>query len=148
MVPHDLHATAGGNAVVEFLVEQITESRLPTRAWNGMNRKQRERKANRLIGCLSKNQWPNVKDIFDALTKGWKCGCVVFQLGSGFISTMGPKLRIDQSYNKQSLILIKQRKQICRFCCTSDEELSLLSASSGAGSRRVSVSDNHVMRNT
>ncbi|PMD14525.1 hypothetical protein NA56DRAFT_754739 [Hyaloscypha hepaticicola] len=32
MVPHDLHATGGGNAVVEFLVEQITESRLPTRA--------------------------------------------------------------------------------------------------------------------
>jgi hypothetical protein len=32
MVPHDLHATGGGNEVVEFLVEQITESRLPTRA--------------------------------------------------------------------------------------------------------------------
>ena len=32
MVPHDLHATGGGNAIAEFLVEQITESRLPTRA--------------------------------------------------------------------------------------------------------------------
>jgi len=32
MVPHDLHATGGGNAIPEFLVEQITESRLPTRA--------------------------------------------------------------------------------------------------------------------
>jgi hypothetical protein len=32
MVPHDLHSPGGGNAVVEFLVEQITESRLPTRA--------------------------------------------------------------------------------------------------------------------
>lgn len=32
MVPHDLHAAGGGNAIVDFLVEQITESRLPTRA--------------------------------------------------------------------------------------------------------------------
>jgi hypothetical protein len=32
MVPHDLHATGSGNAIAEFLVEQITESRLPTRA--------------------------------------------------------------------------------------------------------------------
>jgi hypothetical protein len=32
MVPHDLHAAGDGNAVVEFLVEQVTESRLPTRA--------------------------------------------------------------------------------------------------------------------
>jgi hypothetical protein len=32
MIPHDLHATGGGNAIAEFLVEQITESRLPTRA--------------------------------------------------------------------------------------------------------------------
>jgi hypothetical protein len=32
MVPHDLHESEGGKAVVEFLVEQITESRLPTRA--------------------------------------------------------------------------------------------------------------------
>jgi hypothetical protein len=31
MVPHDLHAPGGGNAVVEFLVEQITESKLPTK---------------------------------------------------------------------------------------------------------------------
>jgi hypothetical protein len=32
MVPHDLRATGSGNAVAEFLVEQITESRLPTKA--------------------------------------------------------------------------------------------------------------------
>jgi hypothetical protein len=32
MVPHDLHATGGGNAVVEFLTEQVAESRLPTRS--------------------------------------------------------------------------------------------------------------------
>jgi hypothetical protein len=32
MVPHDLHATGDGNAVVDFLVEQISESILPTKA--------------------------------------------------------------------------------------------------------------------
>jgi len=32
MVPHDLHAPGGGNAVVDFLVEQVTESKLPTKA--------------------------------------------------------------------------------------------------------------------